>query len=147
MKFKGDGLSFRGFIPGNVNQFTVEERSADFELPSLINIGAAYDFLINENNRLTAAGNFTSNSFCKDQYCLGLEYGLKKYLMLRTGYVYEKDIQDKILKTTAYTGVCGGFTVEIPFNKEKGTSFGLDYSYRVSNPFMGTHSIGVRINL
>lgn len=147
LKFKGDGLSFRGFIPGNDNQFTVEQRSADFELPSLINIGAAYDFNINESHKLTAAGNFTSNSFTKDQYILGLEYGFKGYLMLRAGYAYEKGITDKAERTTAYTGPCGGFTVEVPLNKEKGSSFGLDYSYRASDPFQGTHSIGARINL
>jgi len=155
MKFKGDGLSFRGFIPGNVNQFTVEQRSAEFELPSLINIGAAYDFHINNKNRLTAAGNFTSNSFTKDQYILGLEYGFMSYLMLRVGYSYEKGIAYKSTKgttksserTSGFTGPSAGFTVEIPLNKEKESSFGLDYSYRASNPFQGTHSIGVRINL
>ncbi|MFH0865148.1 MAG: PorV/PorQ family protein [Bacteroidota bacterium] len=147
MKFKGDGLSFRGFIPGNDNQFTVEQRSADYELPSLINIGAAYDFKLNENHKLTAAGNFTSNSFTKDQYIIGLEYGFKSYLMLRAGYAYEKGITNKADRTTAYTGPCGGFTVEVPLNKEKGSSFGLDYSYRATDPFQGTHSMGVRINL
>ncbi len=147
MKFKGDGLSFRTIIPGNDNQFTVEQRSADFELPSLLNIGAAYDFTINKDNKLTAAGNFTSNSFTKDQFILGLEYRLKSYLMLRGGYMYEKGITDAANRTTAYTGPCGGFTVEIPLNKVKGSSFGLDYSYRASNPFQGTHCIGVRINM
>jgi len=147
MRFKGDGLSFRGVIPGNSNQFTVDQRSADFELPSLVNIGAAYDFHMNENNRLTVAANFTSNSFTKDQYILGLEYGLKSYLMLRCGYAYEKGIEAKSTRTTAYTGPCGGFTVEIPLNKEKKSSFGIDYSYRASDPFQGTHSIGIRINL
>jgi len=147
MKFQGDGLSFRGFIPGNDNQFTVEQRSAEFELPSLLNIGLAYDFHLNENNTLTTAGNFTSNSFTKDQFILGLEYNFKSYLMLRAGYAYEKGIYNKADRTTAYTGPCGGFTVEIPLNKEKGSSFALDYSYRTSDPFQGTHCIGARINL
>lgn len=147
MKFKGDGLSFRGYIPGNDNLFTVEQRSADFELPSLINIGAAYDIDLNENNKLEIAANFTSNSFTKDQYVLGLEYKLKTYLMLRTGYVYEKGITNKADRTSAYTGPCAGFTVEVPLNKTKGSSFGLDYSFRATDPFEGTHSIGVRINL
>ena len=152
MKFKGDGLSFRTTIPGNDNEFTVEQRSADFELPSMLNIGAAYDININANNKLTAAGNFTSNSFTKDQFILGLEYRLKSYLMLRGGYMYEKGITNTVDRTTAYTGPCAGFTVEIPLSKNKtkgvgGTSFGIDYSYRASNPFQGTHCIGVRINL
>ncbi|HNW98313.1 MAG TPA: PorV/PorQ family protein [Bacteroidales bacterium] len=147
MMFKGDGLSFRGYIPGNVNQFTVEQRSAQYELPSLINIGAAYDFNFNESNKLTAAANFTSNSFTKDQYIFGLEYNFKNYLMIRGGYAYEKGITEAAERTTAYTGPCGGFTVDIPLNKEKGSTFGIDYSYRDTNPFEGTHSIGVRISL
>jgi hypothetical protein len=148
MRYRGDGLSFRGIIPGNEdNQFTVEQRSADFELPSLVNIGAAYDFHIGENHRITLAGTFTSNSFTKDQYIIGLEYGLKSYLMIRGGYAYEKGITNKADRTTAYTGPCGGFTVEIPLNKDKKSSFGIDYSYRASDPFQGTHSIGIRINL
>lgn len=146
MKFTGDGLSFRGFIPGNVNQLTVQQRSADFELPSLICIGAAYDFTLGDNHTLTAAGNFTSNSFVKDQYSLGMEYGFKSYLKLRAGLCYEKGMFESD-RTTALTGPTAGFTVDVPMNKEKGSTFGLDYSYRASNPFQGVHSIGVRISL
>jgi hypothetical protein len=147
MKFKGDGISFRGYIPGNSNLFTVEQRSADYELPSLINMGAAYDITLSENNKITIAGNFTSNSFTKDQYILGLEYSLKTYLMLRAGYAYEKGITKIADRTSAFTGPCAGFTVEVPLNKQKKSSFGIDYSYRATDPFQGTHSIGVRINL
>jgi len=148
LKFRGDGLSLKTYLNGNTsNENTLEQRSADYELPSLINIGGAYDFTINENNHLTAAANFTANSFTKDQYTFGLEYKLKTYLMLRGGYVYERYITTAFKRTTVYTGPCAGFTVEIPLNKEKASSFGIDYSYRASNPFQGTHCVGIRINL
>jgi hypothetical protein len=147
MKFKGDGFSFKGTVPGAANTMTIEQRSADYELPSLINIGAAYDININESHKVTVAGNFTSNSFTKDQYILGAQYNFKNYLLLRAGYAYEKGITKKADRTSALTGPCGGFSVEIPMNKEKGSSFSLDYSYRASNPFEGTHCIGARINL
>ena len=148
LKFHGDGLSFRDAMPNNsANQFTVEERSAAFELPSLVNIGASYDFLIDKSNKLTAAANFTSNSFTKDQYIIGLEYKLKTFFMLRAGYTYENGITSSANRTTVYTGPCAGVTVEAPLSKGKGSSFGVDYSYRASNPFQGTHCIGVRINL
>ena len=39
-----------------------------FELPSLLNIGGSYDFNYGTDHRLTVAGNFTSNSFSKDQF-------------------------------------------------------------------------------
>jgi hypothetical protein len=149
MKFSGDGMSSRFNVTtlGNQNLFTAEQRSADFELPSLLNIGAAYDFIINKSNKITVAGNFTSNSFTNDQYIIGLEYSLKSYLMLRGGYDYENGITKASTRTTAFTGPCAGFTVEIPLSKEKKTSFGVDFSYRATNPFQGTQSIGVRINL
>lgn len=154
MRFTGDGLSFTTAIPGSTTgtTYTVENRTAQFELPSLLNIGAGYDFYLKNDStsrkthRITASGTFTSNSFEKDQFKLGLEYAWKNMLMVRVGYAYEKDITNKDKRTTVFTGPSAGFTVEIPFGKNKST-FGLDYSYRATDPFSGTHSIGARINL
>ena len=151
MKFSGDGLSFKGTAPNNGPGMTVEQRSAPFELPSLLNIGGSYDFYLSNDSaavkmhRLTLAGNFTSNSFTQDIYTLGLEYGFKSMFMVRTGYNYEKG-SIKEGRTTAFTGPCAGVTIEVPFSKSKST-FAIDYSYRATNPFQGVHSIGARINL
>jgi hypothetical protein len=155
MRYSGDGLSFRTPLPnGNNGTFTVEQRSAPFELPSLVNIGGTYDFYLSKDSaavkmhRLTVAGNFTSNSFTKDEFRLGLEYGFKSFFMVRAGYNYEKGITgNDDERTTAFTGFCGGATIEIPFGNEKKSTFGLDYSYRATNPFDGVHTIGARINL
>src|SRR5690606_27190391 len=76
MTFGGDGLSYtitEEFL-GIDRTINVEQRAAGFELPSLVNIGVSYDFKFKENQVLTAAGNFTSNSFTKDQIRLGAEY-------------------------------------------------------------------------
>jgi len=155
LKFSGDGLSFKTPVPAATNGasvMTVDQRAAQFELPSLLNIGAGYDFYFKKDsirmkdNRLTVMGNFTSNSFGKDQFKLGLEYAWKNMLMLRVGYTYEKGIFDVADRTSVFTGPSAGFTVELPFGKNKST-FGIDYSYRATNPFEGTHSIGARINL
>lgn len=151
MRFTGDGLSFRGIIPGHGNdndQFTVEQRSARYELPATLRIGASYDFLIGEMHRITLAGNFTSNSFTKDQFTLGLEYALKYYLQIRAGYTYQDGMFNTNVEDrgTVYNGLNAGFTVSVPFNKEKETGIGIDYSYRATNPFSGTHSIGLKLN-
>lgn len=146
MRFSGDGLSFRGLIPGQDNQFTVEQRSADFELPSALAIGGAYDFTLSEVSRLTLAGNFQSNSFIKDQFTLGAEFAFKEMLMLRAGYTYEDGLLDDAERSSVYTGPSAGVTVQIPMNKENGSVFSVDYSYRTTNPFEGTHSIGARIS-
>ncbi|MES2590297.1 MAG: PorV/PorQ family protein [Bacteroidota bacterium] len=154
MKFSGDGLAFKAPVPSSTqnNTMTVEQRAAQYELPSLLNIGAGYDFylkkdsVLSKTNRITAMAAFTSNSFGKDQINVGVEYGWKNMLMVRVGYAYENGILKTSERTTVFTGPTAGLTVEMPFGKNKST-FGLDYSYRATNPFNGTHSIGVRINL
>lgn len=152
MRFTGDGLSFKGVAPTGTYAMTLEQRSADFELPTLINIGGSYDFYLAKdstsmkNHRITAAGTFTSNSYSKDEFRVGLEYAWKSMVMLRGGYVYEQGIGSDTESTTAFTGPTFGATVELPFGK-RGSTFALDYSYRATNPFQGVHSFGARINL
>jgi hypothetical protein len=158
MRFRGDGLSFRGTVPPNDVIMTVEQRSADFELPSLITIGGTYDFYlaqkvdtvadkIKSDHRVSIAGNFTSNSFTKDQFHVGLEYSFKEILMLRGGYIHEKGIREYETRTTAFTGPTAGVSIQIPLSKEKGSTFSIDYSYRATNPFAGVHSLGAKITL
>lgn len=145
MKFKGDGLSTRATL-ANGTGLTIDQRTADFELPSLLNLGGSYDFLLNEHNRITLAAAFRSNSFTKDQIMVGLEYGFKKYFQVRGGYTYEDGITNSLERTTVFTGPSAGFTLELPFN-DKGSSISFDYSYRFTNPFAGSHTFGARINL
>lgn len=150
MKFTGDGFSIKAFFQGNDNSITVYQRSESFEMPAQLRIGASYDFLIGDWNRLTVAANFVSNSFTKDQVGLGLEYSLKEYLMLRAAYTYESGIYEPIEnadRTNAYKGPSFGATVEIPFSKKTSASLGIDYSYQTTDHFKGTHTIGARLNL
>jgi hypothetical protein len=151
MKFSGDGLSFRGIIPGHGNDndlFTVQNRSVTFELPATLRIGASYDFLMGDMNRITLAGNFQSNSFTKDQFILGLEYALKYYLSLRAAYTYQDGMFNNTVveSGTVFTGLSLGASVSVPFNKEKETGIEIDYSYRSTNPYSGTHSMGLKLN-
>jgi len=146
LAFSGDGFSFSGTQNGSTNSHAVEERQADFELPSLINIGASYDLNFTEEHRLTIAGNFTSNSFSKDQYTIGAEYGFMQYLMLRAAFTYEKGIFEKLDRTNALTGPSAGITIQAPLNKEKGSLFSIDYAYRATDVWQGCHTIGARFN-
>jgi hypothetical protein len=146
MSFTGDGLSFRGIVgDGDDYKMTVEQRSSELELPALLNIGLSYDVNVMQH-RITGAGTFTSNSFQKDQYRLGGEYSYNEMFMVRLGYTYEDGIRTPSTRTTALRGPSAGFTVELPMGDE-GSTFGLDYSYRHTDPFQGSHTIGARINL
>ncbi len=165
MIYRGDGMSFEANIlsgsqyNGTVSGYTAtfEQRSAAFELPSLLNIGGAYDFYLGTggsdsvqaktDHRITVAANYTSNSFTLDQYSVGLEYGFRQFLMVRAGYTIEKGITSADTRVNALTGPSAGITLELPFGTEKKSSFALDYSYRSTFPFNGVHSIGLRMNL
>jgi hypothetical protein len=146
MVFKGDGLSFKADVLSTGISLTAQQRSQIFELPSCVRIGGSYDFNLSELHRLTVAATFTSNSFSKDQYHAGLEYSLKQLFLIRAGYVYEKGLFDINERTTVYTGPTAGFSFDVPYNK-KGGKFTIDYSYRMSDPYAGTHALGAKINL
>lgn len=148
MKFTGDGFSIKAFFQGDDYSMSVFQRSEKFELPTQLRIGASYDFLIGDWNRLTVAGNFTSNSFTKDQIGLGLEYSLKDYLMLRAAYNYEEGIYAEVTdpsRTNAYKGLSLGATVEVPLSKKNDLRLGVDYAYQSTDNFQGTQSFGFRL--
>ncbi|MGB0839496.1 MAG: PorV/PorQ family protein [Chitinophagales bacterium] len=147
MSFTGDGLIYKFTSPqGFVS--SVDQRAGAFELPSLLNIGIGYDFYFGETHKLAVVGNFTSNSFTKDYVGGGLEYSWKKRFMVRGGYRYEEGVSGNFAleeRSSAYTGLSAGMTIQAPLNS--GSEFAIDYSYRHSNPYSGTHTLGLRINL
>ncbi|OFY62975.1 MAG: hypothetical protein A3H98_01775 [Bacteroidetes bacterium RIFCSPLOWO2_02_FULL_36_8] len=158
MSFSGDGLSRVGsFISAsgeNGYTQTLNSRSADFALPSLLNIGGSYDFIFQEIHRVTIAGNYVSNTYTKDQELFGVEYAYKTFLMLRAGYLYEKGLLNETVgndfdntNTNVFMGPSVGASVEIPFGKDNSGSFGLDYSVRYTGPFDNVHNIGVKIKI
>lgn len=156
MSYKGDGLSRQAKVNyGSNYELTVNNRSGAFELPALVNIGGSYDFYLTKDStgllkkhRLSLNGTFTSNSFTYDNFLFGAEYAWKEMLMFRFGYMYEKNIYKSFDdgRRSVFTGPAAGLTFEVPFNEKKST-VGLDYSYRFTNPFGGTHTFGLRLNL
>ncbi len=160
MKYSGDGLSFTetNDNAGFEISSTQNHRVAEYQLPSLLNIGASYDIYvapsvdstskeITSNHRITVAGNFTSNSFTKDQYRFGVEYAFRNMFMLRGGYVLEQSTWfNSEKRTSAYTGPCFGASFVAPMGK-KGTTFAIHYAYQMTENFSGVHSIGVKLDL
>jgi hypothetical protein len=145
MKFDGDGLFVRGEISTGTINTTISPGAQTFELPSTLNIGAAYDFNVMEDHMITVAGNFNSNSFTRDQIQGGVEYAFMKMFMVRAGIDYQKNVFSKETTRVAHNGPTFGATVQVPFGAGKSKSFGVDYSYRTSDPFSGSHGIGVNL--
>ncbi len=153
MRFDGQGLSFPAKIPeGSVSyNLTSNYRAADFELQSLLNIGLSYDFLFGEQYRLTALGNFTSNAFARDQIGAGVEFAMGTRLMLRAGYKYELGSAGAPPEEApVYSGLALGASLGFDARDVDGavkSHFAIDYAYRPTRSFGGTHNISVRLDL
>jgi hypothetical protein len=155
MQFNGDGLTFRGSTQNGVIM-TVQNRSDQFELPSLLKIGLAYDLnlvpkvdtasnKITSDHKLTLAATFTSNSFTRDMYHFGARYKFKNLFVLNLGYMLEDGASDEI-SVINYSGFTGGASFHIPINKE-GSYISIDYSYRATEVFSGVHTFGAKVVL
>lgn len=149
MQYKGEGLTEQRPNPtGEISYpLTYFVRATRFELPSVLNIGGSYDFVLNPKNKLTILGNFTSNSFSQDQIGAGMVYNFNEMFMLRAAYKYEIGSQvNGGEEAPIYTGISGGVSFEVPLKKETNRKFGIDYSYRQTKIWSGTHNISVRLS-
>ncbi len=85
MRFSGSG--FNRTVDGR----PLSGESAPYDLPSSINMGAAYNFYDQQNHSVTLTGNFRSNNYYQDVYQGGLEYSFDDKYFLRGGYSYADD--------------------------------------------------------
>ena len=159
MTFRGDGFSFQGTAESGQYQLAFDRKTQKFDLPVQLNIGAAYDILLgnsfelepgnkSQNYRITLAANFTSNAYGNDHFGGGVEFSYRDIFMLRGGYRGEVGITKEQTRQTNYTGFAAGMTVEAPFKKDgTGPRLGIDYSFRSTAIYQGTHSLGLHFNL
>lgn len=164
MQYQGDGLSTRAILGGSGAPFdnAVRIPTATFQVPSQLMVGINYNIRIGQSDssktyhKLIPMLTFVSNSFSNDQFGFALEYRFNfkhaDIFMVRAAYLYEDKITSKEDSRNAFTGLALGASVELPLSKynperKNRTTFGLDYSFRDTYWFGGTHSIGVRFNL
>jgi hypothetical protein len=159
MKFSGEGFSINSEAPENEGYtFNRATPSEKFELPTYLNIAAAYDFYLDgkhlakaddqPKHRLSVMAAFTSNSFNNDYIAAGLEYSFQERFVLRGGYRYEKDVANDELSTTFYKGFSAGAGVMTKLSGSGGTRLGFDYSFRPTHrPDNGLHNFAVRFML
>lgn len=149
MKFKGDGLSQQATYSSTGQITTLNERSQEFELPALLNIGGSYDFILDEKQKLIVALGYTANSFSYDQFRLGLDYAMtteKMAFNLKAGYAYEKNIMSSVNRSNALLGPTAGFSVDALVGKNK-NALGIEYCARFAGVFGTIHTIGATISL
>lgn len=143
MQFSGEALSFQGDNPGNGDyQLTFDHRAEGFELPSVLNLGISYDFYFGEKAMLRALTNFTSNAFSRDQIGVGAEFTFLEKFTLRGAY--KTELGSGVV-ANLYSGLAFGASIELPFNESKKNRLGIDYGYRATNTFRGTHNLSLRL--
>lgn len=176
--YKGDGISIRGFVTNTDYELTLEQRSALSELPALLSIGLSYDFLIlpepyksmskedlkqegltrnDVDHRITLAGTFTANAYSRDQFAIGIEYGLKRFFMIRAGYLLEnlsfvkengKFDHLEVNTDSWYAGPSAGVTFAAPLSKKDiNKNLYIDYAYRFTKMWGGNHYLSLRVAL
>ncbi len=146
MKFSGDGLAYLGGTqqsPGK--SLTIDMRAAQFEMPSSLNIGGSYEAYFDQQNKLTIGANFMANSFSRDQFTGSLEYSFRNMFMARVGYtgVTEPVLSGEI--PPVHTGLAAGISLMVPVQKDSETAVGIDYGFRQTNRFGGSHTIGIHL--
>jgi len=154
MKFAGGGLTLRGDLSQQGSEsttpFSMNQRTEGFELPTTLQIGVGYDFLFANDCRLSVMANFRSMAFGKDNIGIGLEGSLWNYWMLRAGYTFESGQWDDVYNgefsnLNVEKGFACGTSIQYPF-KNKKSFISIDYSYRMTEHWNGTHCIGAIFN-
>lgn len=88
MRYDGSALWVEAEVPGTERGITwYKVQAAEFEMPSVIELGIAYRFNIGENNSFRMVGAFQNNNFAYDEYRFGFEYSFREVLFLRAGYL------------------------------------------------------------
>ncbi len=142
--YSGEGLSIITQVDGI--ERTLFTRGADFTLPFTLNIGLSYDFYLAEVHRLTAGANFTSNAFLRDQAGPMVEYAYKDLFYIRAAYKFKVQGITNSGGEDVYTGFAGGVGISAPLSRESDTRLTINYAYRQTLIFNGTHNFGVGLS-
>lgn len=149
LRFEGEGLSTPVTSPNGQTIYTVDQRAARYELPTVLNLGVSYKFELADQHDLTAMGNFASNSFSRDEAGVGVEYNFNNIFMARVGYKTELGLnQNTDIGPSIYTGLAAGVSLQLALNKDKPeNTVGLDVSYQETTTFGGNFNVGLRLAL
>jgi hypothetical protein len=124
MKFDGPGLD-RSFTE-NGNNTIRRVNLQEFDLPTSLEIGLAYNVTFSKNNNVAISSSFQNSGFTSDEYRFGLEYNYNNYFFARGSFTLYPDKE----KDEALFGPSFGAGVKYPFGN---VTLGFDYAYRIIN--------------
>ncbi len=107
----------------------------NFSLPVIFRFGVAYDFINDENSRLTGAADLNHYNDVNEKVNLGLEY-VYRILSLRGGYIVNTDAS-----YASDLGIRAGLSAGMGLKLKPAENLGLtlDYSYRDLARLGGSH--------
>jgi hypothetical protein len=144
MKNFGPGLQYDGQnleklvnIPGTEPQAPARRLqipAQKSELPSLFEIGLAYELNATDDFRTTVVGNFRNQNFGNDELMAGLEVAFQEMFFVRGSYSHGLNAQDDELGGKSYIwGPAFGFGINYPIARN--FTLGIDYAYRTAEYF------------
>jgi hypothetical protein len=124
MKFDGSNLMRTGTLAGvDQGKQLYKVEAAEFDLPSTIEIGLAYQRKLNDMNTFSLMTNFQNNNYQGDEYKFGAEYAFNNLIFIRGGYLSSPNTAvDEYLYDYTF-----GFGVNYDLG---GIMASVDYAYR-----------------
>ena len=142
MSFGGNGLVRFANLPTQepeAKQNAVALESESFELPSQLNVGAAYALRAGDAAVVTLNGNFASNSFTQDVFSGGAELGLMNLLYIRGGVNLRSETDFSF-----YQGYNFGAGLNLDLS---GSALQVDYAYTPTDFFDAVNMFSVGLEL
>lgn len=113
--------------------------AASFELPSTIEFGLGYKAAVGSEGALTLSSSYQSNNFSDDELKFGAEYAFANTFFVRGGWGSAPSLPEN-------SSYIFGATVGAGVQTNLGDAdVGIDYAFRDTEFFSGSHTIAIRI--
>ncbi|MAT39910.1 MAG: hypothetical protein CL946_09940 [Ectothiorhodospiraceae bacterium] len=144
LAYDGPGL-YRSVeeVDGKRGQQILQLDAAEFNVPTSLELGLAYNHMIDPIHAVTVASSFENNNFLNDLYRVGVEYSYQDLLFLRGSYTVSGNSEDDAFGENGFIyGPAFGAGVKYAAGT---TQLRVDYAYRALEVFSGNHvfTIGV----
>ena len=113
--------------------------SAEFELPSQLELGVAYEQRFGNNYKGIISSSFQNNNFSNDEYRVAGEFSYDDMVFFRGGYSYISEAVD-VEEENLF-----GPTFGIGLNMNQGLDITIDYGYRWARYFDANHMVTVQL--
>jgi hypothetical protein len=143
----GASLSFDGAdLDARVNEVDGKRtaqfyslNTSEFELPSILELGLAYEKQFTDQYRGVISTSFQNNNFSNDEYRFAGEFSYDDLLFLRGGYSYISEATD-VTEEAIY-----GPTFGVGLKFDQGMAITIDYAYRSVEYFDANHMVTVQL--